>query len=163
MARVPVLEPRVSPNIARDPGLNIPDNSGFLDEIGRAAEGVLDLSLRTQRAERSKAVSEAGFGLDADLKQFQLDHLDDPEPETLPARFDDYFQSRQAVHEKALTDVDRQAFNARSSLAGQDFKIRVVELSKDGMTVRDIAEETGISKSTVNRMQKKARADGEID
>ncbi|MBB57243.1 MAG: RNA polymerase subunit sigma-70 [Rhodospirillaceae bacterium] len=41
--------------------------------------------------------------------------------------------------------------------------IRVVELSKDGMTVRDIAEETGISKSTVNRMQKKARADGEID
>jgi len=127
MARVPVLEPRISPGIARDPGLNIPDNSGFLDEIGRAAEGVMDLSLRTQRAERSKAVSEAGFGLDADLKQFQLDHLDDPEPETLPKRFDDYFQSRQAVHEKALTDVDRQAFNARSSLAGQDFKIRVEE------------------------------------
>lgn len=127
MARVPVLEPRVSPNIARDPGLNIPDNSGFLDEIGRATEGVMDLSLRTQRAERSKAVSEAGFGLDADLKQFQLDHLDDPEPETLPKRFDDYFQARQAVHEKALTDVDREAFNARSSLAGQDFKIRVEE------------------------------------
>lgn len=39
---------------------------------------------------------------------------------------------------------------------------RVSLLSKDGLSVRDIAEETGLSKSAVHRLKKKAEADGHI-
>ncbi len=39
---------------------------------------------------------------------------------------------------------------------------QVIELSRAGDTVRDIAEETGISKSKVNRLQKRARAEGRL-
>lgn len=39
---------------------------------------------------------------------------------------------------------------------------RVVEMTNDGLSIRDIAEETGIPKSTVARLKKKAEADGLI-
>ena len=39
---------------------------------------------------------------------------------------------------------------------------QVIELTAAGDTVRDIAEETGISKSKVNRLQKRARAEGRL-
>ncbi len=39
---------------------------------------------------------------------------------------------------------------------------QVIELTGAGDTVRDIAEETGISKSKVNRLQKRARAEGRL-
>ena len=39
---------------------------------------------------------------------------------------------------------------------------QVIELTRAGDTVRDIAEETGISKSKVNRLQKRARAEGRL-
>lgn len=38
--------------------------------------------------------------------------------------------------------------------------MRVVELSSENLTVRDIADETGLSKSKVSRLQKKAKAVG---
>lgn len=38
---------------------------------------------------------------------------------------------------------------------------RVKELSESGLTVRDIAEETGLSKSKVSRMQAALRARGD--
>ena len=40
---------------------------------------------------------------------------------------------------------------------------QVIELTRLDMTVRDIADELGISKSKVNRLQKKARDEGLID
>ncbi len=39
---------------------------------------------------------------------------------------------------------------------------RVAAMTKDGMTVRDIAEELGLSKSKVNRLQTRLRSDGAI-
>ena len=39
---------------------------------------------------------------------------------------------------------------------------QVATMTKDGMSVRDIAEELGISKSKVNRLQNKVRAEGRI-
>ncbi len=39
---------------------------------------------------------------------------------------------------------------------------RVIELSKEDYSVRDIAEETGLSRSRVNRLQKKAKAAGKM-
>jgi putative DNA primase/helicase len=39
---------------------------------------------------------------------------------------------------------------------------QVIELSREGESVRDIAEATGISKSKVNRLQKRARAEGRL-
>lgn len=39
---------------------------------------------------------------------------------------------------------------------------RVILLLKDGLSVRDIAEETGLSKSAVHRLKKKAEADGHV-
>ncbi len=38
----------------------------------------------------------------------------------------------------------------------------VIELTRAGDTARDIQEETGISKSKVNRLQKRARAEGRL-
>lgn len=39
---------------------------------------------------------------------------------------------------------------------------QVAELTKEGVSVRDIAEETGLSKSKVNRLQNRLRAEGRI-
>ncbi len=39
---------------------------------------------------------------------------------------------------------------------------RVIALAKDGLSVRDIAEETGMSKSAVHRLKKRAEADGQV-
>jgi len=39
---------------------------------------------------------------------------------------------------------------------------RVIALAEDGLSVRDIAEETGMSKSAVHRLKKKAEADGRV-
>jgi putative DNA primase/helicase len=40
---------------------------------------------------------------------------------------------------------------------------RVIELTKEGLSVRDIQEETGISKSSVQRLRKKAQAEGLLE
>ena len=40
---------------------------------------------------------------------------------------------------------------------------RIVDLTREGLTCREIADETGIPKSRVNRMQSKARADGALE
>ncbi len=37
---------------------------------------------------------------------------------------------------------------------------KVIELSREGLSQRDIADESGMSKSTVNRLMKKAKEEG---
>jgi len=62
---------------------------------------------------------------------------------------------------------DAQPFEAALGPAGwttrdlQDADMaRVVVMTQDNMSVREIAEETGLSKSTVNRLQRRARDSG---
>jgi hypothetical protein len=125
LAKIPTLEPRVSPGIARDPGLNYQDNSALFENVARASENVLDLSLKTQRAERRQKYDEANVSLARDTNQFMLDNMDDPEPETLPQRFTDFYQAKQSELSSKLDPVDAKPFLERASLAGQDFEIKV--------------------------------------
>lgn len=94
----------------------------------------------------------------------KLENPSDYHPEE-GARFEIHFEKSRGI----MGDEVRP-FEAR--LVGDEWTfrdvedanyLRVVELSKEGNTVRDIAEDTGMSKSAVNRMQKKAKANGEID
>jgi putative DNA primase/helicase len=66
-----------------------------------------------------------------------------------------------------LFGADARPFEATLGATGWTFRdiedanlSRVVDLTIEGLTVRDIADETGISKSRVNRLQKKAKAEG---
>ncbi|PLX34849.1 MAG: RNA polymerase subunit sigma-70 [Hyphomicrobiales bacterium] len=64
------------------------------------------------------------------------------------------FEARLEVRQKQSLWTTRDLENVRED--------RVAELSREGLSVRDIAEETGIPKSTVSRIQKKLRAEGVI-
>jgi len=68
-----------------------------------------------------------------------------------------------------LFGADARPFEATLGATGWTFRdiedanlSRVVDLTIEGLTVRDIADETGISKSRVNRLQKKAKAEGRL-
>jgi putative DNA primase/helicase len=61
--------------------------------------------------------------------------------------------------EAKLELVDRGATWSTRDLADADLA-RVIDLANDGLSIRDIAEETGMTKSTVQRLKKKAEATG---
>lgn len=63
--------------------------------------------------------------------------------------------------EARLETINGGATWSTRDLADADLQ-RVVALAKEGLSIRDIAEETGISKSSVARLKKKAEADGEV-
>lgn len=94
----------------------------------------------------------------------RLQHSDDYSPEE-GARFEVHIDKG-----RHLFGMDARPFEARLSdgtwtvrdLDDVDMA-RVVELTRDGLSAREIAHETGISKSRVNRMQKRAREAGRIE
>lgn len=61
--------------------------------------------------------------------------------------------------EAKLVTVDDELTWATADLQEVDMQ-RVIDLSNEGMTTREIADETGFSKSRVNRLQQKAREGG---
>jgi putative DNA primase/helicase len=63
--------------------------------------------------------------------------------------------------EAKLELVDKGATWSTRDLADADLA-RVIDLAEEGLSIRDIAEETGLTKSTVQRMKKKAEADGHV-
>jgi putative DNA primase/helicase len=63
--------------------------------------------------------------------------------------------------EAQIQIVDGTATWSVRDLANVDL-LRVTVLADEGLSVRDIADETGISKSTVQRLKKKAEADGHV-
>ena len=64
------------------------------------------------------------------------------------------FEARLEVRDNAAVWTTRE-------IEDRDLEL-VVELSNAGDSVRDIAEETGISKSKVSRLQKRAKAEGKL-
>jgi hypothetical protein len=75
------------------------------------------------------------------------------------ARFEVHFEKNRGFHGE-----DAKPFEAALGAGGWTMRdladadmARVVLLTADGMSVRDIAEETGFTKSRVSRLQTKAR------
>ena len=78
------------------------------------------------------------------------------------ARFELHFEKNRGFH-----GDDARPFEAALAAGGWTMRdladadmARVVKLTEEGLSVRDIAEENGMTKSTVSRLQKKARAAG---
>ena len=57
-------------------------------------------------------------------------------------------------HRRRSLLVDKRPRRCRSG--------EVIELARDGLSLRDIAEEAGLSKSAVHRLKKRAEADGHV-
>jgi putative DNA primase/helicase len=66
-----------------------------------------------------------------------------------------------AVFEARLETRDGADFWSATTITDLAFE-RVMEMTRAGKSVRDIAEDVAISKSRVNRMQAKARAEGKL-
>jgi putative DNA primase/helicase len=97
----------------------------------------------------------------------QLRHPEDYDVEE-GARFEVHLAKARGVYgedalpfEAKLTEVAGRALWICTVLRDQVLD-RVEEMTRDGMTVRDIASELNVSKSKVNRMQAKLRADGRL-
>jgi len=82
------------------------------------------------------------------------------------ARFEVHLEKARGIHgddtkpyEAKLDVRDGVAVWTTQDLADLDYE-RVIQLSKEGMKVREIAEDLGFSKSKVNRLQKRAKAEG---
>lgn len=97
-------------------------------------------------------------------------HLKHPE-DYLPdqgARFEVHLTKARGIHGEAalpfeaqLNVVDGKDVWTCSVLRDRELE-QIEELTRQGMTVRDIAEELGIKKSTVNNRQNKLRAEGRL-
>ena len=97
-----------------------------------------------------------------------LKHPEDYSPEE-GARFEVHLEKARGVigedakpFEAKLEVRNGASFWTMRDLADVTLE-QVIELTRLDMTVRDIADELGISKSKVNRLQKKARDEGLID
>lgn len=155
------------------------DNLSTLSRGGKENEGeswlpVQQWALQQRRAGRSVVfVHHAGKGgqqrgtsrredvLDTVIK---LAHPNDHAPAD-GARFEVHYEKARGFHGE-----DAKPFEATLGTAGWTMRdladadlARVAVLSAEGASVREIAEETGIPKSRVNRLQKKAREMGLVD
>jgi hypothetical protein len=156
------------------------DNISTLVRGGRENEAeswlpVQQWALRQRRAGRSIVfIHHAGKGGQQRGTSRREDVLDtvmalrkpgDHEPDQ-GARFEVHFEKSRGFYgddakpfEGTLTPSGTWAMR---ELADVDLA-RVAALTADGLSVRDIAEETGITKSRVSRLQKQARARGMMD
>ncbi len=171
----------IEPYLA-DVDLIVVDNLSTLVRNGRENEAdswipVQDWILRQRRAGRSVLlVHHAGKGGAQRGTSKREDVLDTVIQLRRPA---DYTTDRGAVFEvhfekaRGITGSDAMPFEAtvetrngaavwsRRSAADAEM-LRVVALKNDGATVRDIAEELGISKSKVDRIIQRARTEGAL-
>jgi putative DNA primase/helicase len=159
------------------------DNLSSLCRSGRENEAeswlpVQDWALRQRRSGRSIVfVHHAGKGGAQRGTSRREDVLDTVISLRRPADYTPDQGARFEVHfEKArgLAGADAMPFEASCelrdgqtlwttrTLADAEFA-RVVDLKQDGLSVRDIAAETGLSKSRVDRLVQRAKAEGKID
>jgi putative DNA primase/helicase len=154
----------------------------FLDNISTLARGgreneaeswlpVQEWALEQRRASRSVVfIHHAGKGGQQRGTSRREDVLDTVIALRKPADYLPDQGARFEVHyekSRGFFGDDAKPFEAALGASGwtmrdiQDVDMaRVVALSSDGMSVRDIAEETGFSKSQVNRLQARARKNG---
>lgn len=161
-------------------GLVVVDNLSTLVRNGRENEAdswqpVQDWALRQRRVGRSVLfVHHAGKGGAQRGTSKREDVLDtvislrrpaDYQPDQ-GARFEVHFEKARglagpdAAPFEAVCDVrDGRAAWSTRSISDAELR-RVADLKGEGMSVRDIAEETGLSKSKVDRLVKRAKAEG---
>jgi putative DNA primase/helicase len=116
------------------------------------------------RGENARGTSKREDVLDTVI---QLKRPDDYDPEE-GARFEVYLTKARGVFgddaapfEAKLEVIEGQAHWTCNTLQDRELD-QVEELSMAGKTVREIADQTGLSKSKVNRMQMKLRTEGRL-
>jgi hypothetical protein len=152
------------------------DNISTLARLGRENEAeswlpIQEWALHQRRAGRTvvfmhhagKGGAQRGTSRREDVLDsvIALKRPDDYQPDQ-GARFEVHFEKNRGFH-----GDDAKAFEATLGAGGWAMRdladadmARVVGLTADGMSVRDIAEETGFTKSRVSRLQAKAREAG---
>jgi KaiC/GvpD/RAD55 family RecA-like ATPase len=164
--------------VIADADVIVVDNLGTLSRGGRENEGeswlpVQDWALRQRRSGRSVIfVHHAGKGGQQRGTSRREDVLDTVISLRRPADYEANQGARFEVHfekNRGFFGVDAEPFQATlenvgwttCTLADADTD-RVLNLTEGGLTVRDIAEELGMSSSRVGRIQKKARGNGAL-
>jgi putative DNA primase/helicase len=116
------------------------------------------------RGENARGTSKREDVLDTVI---QLKHPEDYDAED-GARFEVHLTKARGVHgddalpfEAKLEEINGRPFWTCSILRDKILD-QIEELSRTGGTVREIAQETGLSKSKVNRLQAKLRAEGRL-
>ena len=136
---------------------------GWLLQLRRRGVTVL-LVHHTGRGENARGTSKREDVLDTVI------HLKRPEDYDVEqgARFEVHLTKARGVHgdaalpfEAKLDVVDGRDTWTCTVLRDRELD-QVEDLSREGMTVRDIATEMGLSKSKVNRLQAKLRAEGRL-
>lgn len=139
MAKIPILESRVSPRVAADPGLRIPEQSRFLENVAQSADQLRARTTQIAAAEQEEKATSARIGLTTDLNQFMMDARGDDDPETLPDRFENYFSERLEHHASTLSPGIADTFRQRSQLASQDFQVKVGDIANAARSDRLLA------------------------
>ena len=136
---------------------------GWLLHLRRKGVSVL-LVHHAGRSDNARGTSKREDVLDTVI---YLKRPDDYDPEE-GARFEVHLTKARGIFgddalpfEARLDVVDGRDCWTCTTLQDRE-KEQVLDLSRDGMTVRDIAAETGLSKSRVNRLQAKLRAEGRL-
>lgn len=164
--------------IIGDAELIVLDNISTLAKGGKENEaeswsGVQEWALRMRRSGKSVVfihhAGKGGLQRGTSRREDVLDTVialrrpDDHEPDQ-GARFQVHYEKSRGFHGK-----DAEPFEAKLDAAGWTTRDladavmeRIIALTEEGLTVRDIASETGISASRVSRIQTKARDAGKI-
>lgn len=139
MARVPILQTRVSPRVAADPGIEIPDQSAYLGGVAEAADGLRQRIGRISLAEQREKENSAKTRLATDLNQFLIEAKQDEDPESLPGRFDAFLKEKVDTYSQNLRPDFAEQFKQTAALAGQDYQVKVGNISADARSDRLLA------------------------
>lgn len=150
MARVPILQNRVSPRVAADPGIDIPDQSGFLEGVANAADNLRQRIGQISLAEQREKENSAKTGLATDLNQFLIEAKQDEDPDTLPGRFDAFLKEKVETYSQGLRPDFAQQFKQTAQLAGQDYQVKVGNISADARSDRLLANANGDLRNIVD-------------
>jgi len=150
LARVPILQTRVSPRVAADPGIDIPDQSAYLGGVADAADGLRQRIGQISLAEQREKENSARTGLTTDLNQFLMEAKNDEDPDTLPGRFDAFLKEKVETYSQGLRPDFAQQFKQTAQLAGQDYQVRVGNISADARSDRLLANANGDLRNIVD-------------
>ncbi len=150
MARVPLLEGRVSPRVASDPGFTVATPPNFEDALARAAEDVQRQVLLVDQAERRQKYRDAQFEFTRDIQKWRLEEEENQrEPETRPERFRSYFDERMQHYGGQLGDADREQWTRQTEVAYDPMFLSVQQQSVNARRDRLVAGLDGRSDELV--------------
>lgn len=136
MARIPTLDPQVSPRLAADPGLVVPRPSGVGDALVNSMAALQERVGQIAEAERRATYSESQFNLDTETQKWFSENRHGTEPETLPERFKSFYDQRVAHYAGGLKGDDQERFKRSAERAAFGYNATLLEQSIAARTDR---------------------------